>query len=307
MMVKLMALIAASAGATALTLAPADADVSAPPGEYVEIDGAQIRYVEEGSGPAILVVHGASSNGEDMRLALSGHLDGYRAIYVDRPGLGWSERPPGEWNPEAEAELLAELITELDMVSPIVIGHSWGGAVSTRLAMDHPGSVSGLVLIAPALMSGVGEAAWYNRATRIFGIGPIFTRVIIPLVGPTRIESGLETTFSPQPVPDGYAEAVRVERLFEPSVIKANAADMAPVNRWLADQDHRYENITQPVVILAGPDDQVVFTHRHSIPVSARMPEATLITDEAWGHMLHHWAPEAVANAVADVQRRSAR
>ncbi|WP_125184474.1 alpha/beta fold hydrolase [Hyphobacterium indicum] len=66
-----------------------------PAGHFIEIDNARIRYVEEGTGPAVLILHGASSNAEDMRLALGDHLDGFRAVYVDRPGLGWSERPDG--------------------------------------------------------------------------------------------------------------------------------------------------------------------------------------------------------------------
>ena len=288
-MVKLMTLIAASAGIAALTLAPAPAkavEIDAPPGSWIEIDG-------------------ASSNGEDMRFALSGHLDGYRAIYIDRPGLGWSERPDGTWTPQAEARLIARLIDQLDLGTPIVVGHSWGGAVSTRLAMDHPGQVSGLVLIAPALMSGVGEAAWYNKAVRIPLLGALFTHIVIPLAGPTQIGSGLESTFAPQPVPDGYEAAVRINRLFNPSVIRANAADMAPVNRWLADQDDRYGEIAHPVTLLAGPGDTVVYTHRHSRPVSDVMPNARLVTDDAWGHMLHHWAPEQVAAAIADVAARA--
>lgn len=306
-MARLMTWITAGASAATLTLGPASADIDAPPGSWVEIDGAQIRYVEEGEGPAVLLIHGASSNGEDMRLALSGHLGDYRAIYVDRPGLGWSERPGGQWGPEAEAAFFAEFIAALDLGAPIVVGHSWGGAISARLAMDHPGQVSGLVLIAPALMSGVGEAAWYNKAARIPALGALFTHVIIPLAGPARIESGLESTFAPQPVPEGYEEAVRVNRLFNPSVIRANAADMAPVNRWLARQDTRYGEIRQPAVILAGPDDTVVYTHRHSVPVSQDMPNARLVTREGWGHMLHHWAPEEVAAAIADVMGRADR
>lgn len=304
-MVNLMTMIAAGAGAAALTLSPAQAETGAPPGSYVEIDGAQIRYVEEGDGPAVLLIHGASSNAEDMRLALSGHLDGYRAIYVDRPGLGWSERPSGRWGPAAEAAFLSAFIDALDLGAPVVVGHSWGGAITTRLAMDHPDRVSGIVLIAPALMSGVGEAAWYNRAVRIPVVGALFTRVIIPLAGPGRIESGLEATFAPQPVPEGYEDAVRVNRLFNPSVIRANAADMGPVNRWLAQQDTRYGEIDQPAVILAGDGDTVVYTHRHSIPVSQEMPNARLVTEDGWGHMLHHWAPDRVSAAIADVMSRA--
>ena len=93
------------------------------------------------------------------------------------------------------------------------------------------------MLIAPALRSDVGEAAWYNRASRIPLIGPLITRVFVPILGPRQIDSGLETTFAPQPVPEDYAETVRINRLFNPSVFKANAADMAPVNEHLAAQE----------------------------------------------------------------------
>jgi pimeloyl-ACP methyl ester carboxylesterase len=281
----------------------AGAEIPAPPGEYVEIDGASIRYVEEGSGPAVLLIHGASSNAEDMRVALSGHLDGYRAIYIDRPGLGWSERPDGRWTPEREAALIRALMTELEIEDPVVVGHSWGGAITMRLAIDHGDALTGLVLIAPALRSDVGEAAWYNRASRIPLVGPLITRVFVPILGPRQIGSGLETTFSPQSVPEGYAETVRINRLFNPSVFKANAADMAPVNEHLAAQEGRYDEIALPTVILAGPNDEVVYTHMHSGRVAPTMPNARLVTDADWGHMLHHYAPDqvrAAIDAVAD-------
>ncbi|MEN0654243.1 MULTISPECIES: alpha/beta fold hydrolase [Hyphobacterium] len=292
-----------AATAAFLLAGSAGSEIPAPPGDYVEIDGARIRYVEEGSGPAVLVIHGASSNGEDMRLALSGHLDGYRAVYIDRPGLGWSERPDGRWTPEREAALIRALMEELALEDPIVVGHSWGGAITMRLAIDHGSDLTGLVLIAPALRSDVGEAAWYNRASRIPVLGPLVTRVFVPILGPRQIDSGLETTFAPQPVPDGYAETVRINRLFNPSVFKANAADMAPVNRHLAAQEERYSEVSLPTVILAGPNDEVVYTHMHSGRVVETMPNARLETDADWGHMLHHYAADrvrAAIDAVAD-------
>ena len=290
------------ATAAAFTLAgTSGADMPAPPGQYVEVDGVRIRYVEEGSGPAVLLIHGASSNGEDMRMALSGHLDGYRAIYIDRPGLGWSERPDGRWTPEREAALIADLMSVLEIENPVVVGHSWGGAVSMRLAIDHGETLTGLVLIAPALRSDVGDAAWYNSASRIPLLGPVITRVFVPILGPRQIDSGLETTFAPQPVPPGYGDRVRINRLFNASVFKANAADMAPVNTHLAAQESRYGDITLPVVFLAGPQDQVVSTAMHSGRVSEAMPNARLETDPGWGHMLHHYAPDRVRAGIDSV------
>ncbi|WP_421788293.1 alpha/beta fold hydrolase [Hyphobacterium sp.] len=274
------------------------ADDMPPAGHFIEIDGAEIRYVIEGEGPDVVLLHGASSNAEDMRLALGGHLDGYRAVYVDRPGLGWSERPDGAWTPEREAALLAELMTSLDLSAPVVVGHSWGGAISMRLAIDHPDALSGLVLIGAPLYSGVGEAAWYNRASRWFGVGPLITRVVIPLVGPSRIGSGLEETFHPAPVPAGYAEAVHVDRVFHSRVFKANAEDMAQVNDHLARQEPHYATVGLPVILLGGRSDRVVFTDRHAVPAAEILPDAQTVIREDWGHMLHHQAPQAVREAI---------
>jgi pimeloyl-ACP methyl ester carboxylesterase len=284
--------------AVLILTAPAGADDMPPAGQFIEIDDARIRYVDEGTGPAVLLLHGASSNSEDMRLALGEHLNGFRAVYVDRPGLGWSERPDMEWTPEREAALLAQLIERLGMENPVVVGHSWGGAITMRLAIDHGHQLRGAVLIGAPLHSGVGEAAWYNRVSRWFGIGPFITRVIIPLVGPQRIDEGLEETFSPEPVPEGYADAVQVNRVFRAHIFKANAEDMAQVNAHLANQETEYAGVTLPVVLLAGGADRVVFTHRHSTPVSATMENAELIVREDWGHMLHHGSPESVVDAV---------
>lgn len=294
------ALAIAALGLLATTASRAD-DMP-PAGTFIEIDGADIRYVVEGDGPDVVLLHGASSNAEDMRLALGGHLDGYRAIYVDRPGLGWSERPGGAWTPEREAALLAELMNTLDLSDPVVVGHSWGGAISMRLAIDHPDALSGLVLIGAPLYSGVGEAAWYNRASRWFGIGPLITRVIIPLVGPSRIDRGLEETFHPAPVPDGYAEAVNVNRVFRTDVFKANAEDMAQVNDHLARQEPLYGSVDVPVIMLGGRSDRVVFTDRHAVPAAEILPEARTVIREDWGHMLHHQSPQAVREAISALQ-----
>jgi len=269
-----------------------------PAGQFIEIDHARIRYVDEGSGPAVLLLHGASSNAEDMRMALGAHLTEFRAIYVDRPGLGWSERPDIDWTPAREAALMAQLMERLEIENPVVVGHSWGGAITMRLAIDHGDQLRGAVLIGAPLHSGVGEAAWYNRVSRWFAIGPVITRLVIPLVGPRRIHAGLAETFSPEPIPDGYADAVQVMRVFRGDIFKANAEDMAQVNTHLANQEAHYPDVNLPLIFLAGGADRVVFTHRHSAPVSASMENAELIVREDCGHMLHHGSPEIVVDAV---------
>ena len=67
-----------------------------PAGKFVEVEGGRLHVLELGpaDAPAIVLLHGASGNLGDMRLALGESLAArYRVILVDRPGHGWSDRP----------------------------------------------------------------------------------------------------------------------------------------------------------------------------------------------------------------------
>jgi pimeloyl-ACP methyl ester carboxylesterase len=103
-----------------------------------------------------------------------------------------------------------------------------------------------------------------------------------------------------------------VERAYLPLILRpgpwrANAADMARVNTSLEEQEGRYDTITQPVIIVAGPGDTVVLTSRHAEPVAQTVQNGELRLIEGEGHNLHHGHPQAVAEALADVVSRTQR
>lgn len=280
-----------------------------PEGRFVTVDGVELHYKITGpqDGASVLVLHGASSNLQEPYTALSGHLQDYRVIWLDRPGLGWSERPGVWWNPQREAFLIRRFLSELGVGQAVVVGHSWGAAISLRLAMDHPDAVTGLVLIAPAVRAWVGEAAFYNTATHWPVLGTLVTRIVVPTIGRARLDDGVEEAFAPEPVPDNYVEDTHLPLILRASNWKANAHDMAHVNDFLAAQEDRYGEIEAPAVILAGPADTVVSTARHAVPVSETLPDAELELIEGAGHNLHHHHPERVAQAVSQVLTRARR
>lgn len=279
-----------------------------PAGEFVEIDGTRLHFRRSGdpSRPAVLVLHGAASNLEEPRLALGESFVGENVIWLDRPGLGWSERPKSKrWSPADEAALIVKVLDRLEISGAVVIGHSWGGAIAMRLAMDHPERVTGLVLIAPALSAWIGEAAWFNAASGWPLIGPLMTRVIIPLAGHGQLAAGARSAFLPEAVPEGYVAASHLPLILRPGNWIANARDMMQVNTHLELQEDRYQDVTLPAVFLAGKADTVVWTHRHSGQVSARMPHAELRLISGAGHNLHHHHPQAVLEAVLAVRERA--
>jgi pimeloyl-ACP methyl ester carboxylesterase len=277
-------------------------------GLFLTVDGARLHYHITGPGeaPAVLALHGASANLHDIKTGLESALSDYRVIWLDRPGLGWSERPGGSWSPQREAALIAAFLEALDAPPVTVIGHSWGAAITLRLLMDHPERTAGAVLIAPAIRAWVGEAALYNRASTWPVIGPVITHAVVPLAGPGQLESGAASAFQPEPMPQGYVERTRLPLILRPGPWRANADDMAHVNEHLTAQEERYGEITQPVILVAGPGDTVVFTHRHAEPVAETLPAGELRLLDGAGHNPHHSerGRAAVALALGDVRAR---
>ncbi|KAA5803970.1 alpha/beta hydrolase [Alkalicaulis satelles] len=295
-----MAVLVLSACAAGAGRSSDIAERFAPDGAFLTVQDVALHYHVTGpeGAPAVLALHGASANLHELRSALEGPLAHYRVIWLDRPGLGWSERPSGAWSPQREAALIAAFLDAMETGPVTVIGHSWGGAITLRLMMDHPDKTAGAVLIAPALRAHVGEAAFYNRATLWPVVGPVITHAVVPLSGPGQLESGAASAFHPEPLPDNYVERVRLALILRPGPWRANAEDMARVNDHLAAQEERYGEITQPVILIAGPQDSVVSTRRHAHPVAETLPAGELRELDAAGHNPHHG--EAGAAAVVE-------
>src|ERR1700742_3775091 len=120
-----------------------------PQGQFIDIDGVRLHYVERGDGRPLVLLHGNGSMIHDFES--SGLIDlaaeNYRVIVFDRPGFGHSLRPRNVvWTPEAQAELFAKALARLDVSQAIVLGHSWGASVAVALAIKHPSMVEALVL-----------------------------------------------------------------------------------------------------------------------------------------------------------------
>jgi pimeloyl-ACP methyl ester carboxylesterase len=137
---------------------------------YYSTEGRTMRYLTIGKDTSctILFIHGAPSSlsywkNYLMDSALLGHA---RMYAVDRPGYGYS----GLGNPEPDirrqALCLRPLLDSMHALHrPVVlVGASFGTAVASRLAMDNPGMVDGIVLVAPAIAPGEEKIFWFTPA-----------------------------------------------------------------------------------------------------------------------------------------------
>jgi pimeloyl-ACP methyl ester carboxylesterase len=147
----LAALLTASLAAyAALTMRRVEKAIP-PRGRFVEIDNCRINYLDVGSGPAIVMIHGLGGQMLNFNYGLIDRLaDASRVIVINRPGSGYSTRPEDEpARLRAQGDLVAKFIATLGLDRPLLVGHSLGGALSLAVALDHPESVGGLALLAP--------------------------------------------------------------------------------------------------------------------------------------------------------------
>lgn len=132
-------------------LRPDDADLRAeyglPGSQYVKVGGQALHLVDEGQGPAVMLVHGSYGSlrmWQDWSAALKGR---YRVIRFDRPGMGLSgPHPNARYDGTAEAELIGKLADQLGLGRFTIVGTSSSGEGAAHFAALHPERVEAVIL-----------------------------------------------------------------------------------------------------------------------------------------------------------------
>lgn len=281
------AAIAASACATAPT-----ADMSAK--TFIEAAGVRTHVAEWGSGEPILLIHGASSDiGVWAPTIVPMLKDRFHVAAYDRPGMGFTEQRPIDADKlDVQAKVAAGVIEQLGLKKPIVVAHSFGGAVALRLALDRPDLVGGLVLIAPVAYAWPGGVSWHLYWSSNPLIGGLFNNVLAPPFTERAVRSGLASAFGPSLVPDGYLEKASSMRAVRPGAMRANSLDLVASKREVAAQEARYPEIKVPVAMLAGDGDTVVSTTIHSLKLAQTLPNARIDVLQRVGHLPHEASPQ---------------
>jgi len=275
-----------------------------PDGAFAEVPGARLHYVDTGprDAPAIVMVHGLMGQMRNFSHSLSERLaKDHRVILVDRPGWGHSALEGPRPGIVAQAAMIAALIEKLELGSPLLVGHSMGGAVSLALGLDRPELVRGLALIAP--LSQV-----VDRVPPAFA-GLLAPPPLRPLVAwlvavPMGMLTGARTAqqvFAPDPVPADFATRGGGALAVRPASYMAGSFELRHARADMARLVPRYARMRLPVAILYGRQDNVLDPQLNGVRTAAEIPDATLDLLEG-GHMLpvsHADATEAWLRRVA--------
>jgi len=280
-----------------------------PCGRFVEIDGARIHYLDEGSGPPLVLIHGLGGQMHNFTHSLLDRLKlNHRVIILDRPGCGYSTRPRrASAALGGQAKVIAAFIDKLGLEQPLIVGHSLGGAIALMLGLEHPEKIGGLALLAPATHAGKTVPPLFRG---IYVRSRFMRRIVawtlaIPM-SITNRELVLGTVFGPGAVPADFAIKGGGLLTLRPRSFIAASMDLIAAIEDLQHMPARYGGLTVPVGILFGTNDLLLDHAVHGGGFVEKLPGAHFELVEDGGHMIIITAADHCADFIARMARRAA-
>jgi pimeloyl-ACP methyl ester carboxylesterase len=265
-------------------------------GDFVTVAGKRLHYETRGTGPDLVMIHGASGSLRDLTFALRDRLtDRYRVTVVDRPGLGHSD-PLDEASLAAQARHVAAGVALLGVSDPVVLGQSYGGAVALAWALE--GGPRALVLVGSPSLPWPGTLDPWYRVTSTAPGRALAIPLAAAFVPDAYVRSAITAVFAPDPVPPGYDDWLGTPLTLRRSALAANTSQVNALRSELVAMEPRYSTLTLPVELIHGTADTIVPLDIHSQPLSQILPNVTLTVIEGAGHMPHHSHPDTVIAAI---------
>jgi len=290
-----------------------------PIGEFIAVAGGKVHYLSAGTGPELILLHGAGGNVRDYTFDLFDILkDRYTVTAFDRPGLGYTDRVPdidtGPFStegdsPQAQAHMLREAAAKIGIENPIVAGHSYGGIVALAWAVegldaDSPQNAAAIVSFAGVAMPWPDPlGAYYTVNGSALG-GAISVPLLSALVPASTVDNVVAQTFAPNTAPVGYTAHLGGQLVMRPATFRANVRQVNTLYDEVVKLAPRYPELTIPIEILHGIEDITVPIDIHANEIAKIVPSVTVTALDGVGHQPHHVDVDA---AIATIDRAADR
>ncbi|MBX3268677.1 MAG: alpha/beta fold hydrolase [Sandaracinaceae bacterium] len=215
---------------------------------YASVEGARVRFVDEGEGPAVVLIHGFASSLETWEGVRPALRERHRVVALDLKGFGWTDRPRGDYSPAAQARLVLALMDARGIERAALVAHSWGSSVALQLALEAPERVTRLALY---------DAYVYPEQRNTFfqwadadGMGEILFGLFYDQRPEERIALAF---FDPDSIPQALIDAIE-RAAARPGT---GAAALAAARGMQAFESSRYGDVRAPILLLWGREDRV--------------------------------------------------
>jgi 2-hydroxy-6-oxo-octa-2,4-dienoate hydrolase len=221
-------------------------------GKQIDAGGIKTNYLEAGSGPPLVLVHGSGPGVTayaNWRLTMSDLAWHFRVLAPDMAGFGFSDKPTAQgYSMTGWVDQLVGFLDALGIERASLVGNSFGGGLGIRMAVEHPERLDRLVL-----MGSMGVTFPITEGLdQVWGYQPSFENM-------RRVLDYF--AYDRDLVSDELAE-VRYRAALAPGVQEAFSAMFpAPRQRWveaMSTPEDRIRAIGHETLIIHGRDDQVI-------------------------------------------------
>ena len=121
---------------------------------YLDINGHQLHYIDEGKGETILFVHGTPSWSFDYRNVIKKLKESCRCVAIDHIGFGLSDKPEHyDYSTQNHSKTLEIFVLEKNLDNITLVVHDFGGAIGLNFAMRYPEKIKRLVILNSCCLS----------------------------------------------------------------------------------------------------------------------------------------------------------
>jgi magnesium chelatase accessory protein len=250
-----------------------------------------------GAGPPMLLIHGTGASTHSWRDVAPFLAQRFSVVMVDLPGQGFSARPPSALLAlDGMARGIAALMAALGVSPEVVVGHSAGGAIAIRMALDGAVKPRAILSINGALLPLGGWAGMvFGPLGRVMvglpGLPSLFAWQARDRSTVERLLRDTGSTLTPEGV-DFYARLFR-----NPDHVAATLGMMAAWDLPRLARD--LPRLATPLHLIVGQQDRTIR------PTEARrlqrlLPDAVIHALPGLGHLAHEEAPERVARLILE-------
>lgn len=258
--------------AVAFTPGPAAAQMGLPPPKETTVFGQKIQYVDVGSGPVVVLLHGLGGNSANWAFNFAALSAKYRVIAPDQIGFGRSDKPLINYRVQTYADFLDKFLEGLNVERASLVGNSMGGWVAALYALKYPKRVERIVL---ADAAGFAPPKEFDLST-LSGLNPSTreqTRYLLNLVffnpllkSDAAVDASLAARIA---AGDGYTIQSLVESIYRNE-------DML---------DGKLSGVKVPTLIIWGREDGLLPLAREGEKFRKELPSAQFVIFEQCGHI----------------------
>jgi haloalkane dehalogenase len=267
--------------------------------QWFDSSRGRVHYVDEGSGPAIVLWHGNPTWSFLYRDIIRGLRDHFRCIAPDYLGFGLSDRPPGfGYRIEEHAQVMGELVDHLALDGYLSMGQDWGGPISMAVNTARADRVRGVIL----------GNTWFwptaDPATKIFskvmGSWPMqrailqrnfFVERLIPAGTATSLSEAVMAHYrGAQPSPEARAGVARMPK----EILAAHPL----LERLAADVPAKLG--AKPALFVWGMKDFAFKPGRNLPRMRATFRDHVLVELPDAKHYIQEDAPDRISEAIID-------